>query len=452
MTPQPFRRTKYAGKARSKNFYDGVLPLGNLRFFPDEPFSTEEIYRVQKENAMIYFKTVQSKKIIDQLNIDLFQQANFNNSNFIDNLIVNKIDKRLENMVAFYNNANISTSLKDLENNQAELNSLKINLKKLFQEYIKVLKIILNSGMNTVVGDTRIISDLSKIIDDLKLYQQQYNKLIQDDPVNISIFPGVFWKIRNLFRKVNGHILEDEITDTASSWIPSNMSMNVIGNLYVGGQLSSTDNIVFDELVLNALEIEYAIADIGDSQHKTFKKTTLKNFLQDMNVTKTKNFYISEDTYELMCISAIATIQAKASSSNAKKINFKKDVALFDSKKNTIGNFSFNTLYCRYSSVYLDALIGMKNLYELSKAENGGVSNYVNASRFYQSWINMALSDMYPLIFGNNQYLLSNRFGLITFADLFKRYEVYLTWGVNKTADLTKLGSDYKKNILLHLP
>lgn len=173
-----------------------------------------------------------------------------------------------------------------------------------------------------------------------------------------------------------------------------------------------------------------------------------------------KSFYLSESTYENLCRQAVATLQAKAMSMRATKMYFGDKEQLFEtntkrvfSKGQTRTLQSIQLAYKQYSTLYLQAIISMRDLYELSNQENSKTHRYKiskQAGEKYQMFINYSLYKMIPKILGNNQFLLSNKYGIITFADFFaKETKSYFSWGTRKQVSLHNL-ENYKFDFLLN--
>ena len=449
MMPQLYRRIPYQRTIHQNNFYNGTLELSFLNKIKDK-ISVEDIYREQKKNIIIYHQTLQNKKTIDLLNQDIFYsrgQEAFEAQELTK--ITNSIQDRMQELIKNYYPSKAMPANMSVE----EKKTLISNLNKGLSLYTNILNEIGSKPFNI---DKRIMTNLSRLQKDLREYETAIKTFDKTGEYFSSNLQGAFWKLQSLLRSTNGYVLETESTNTLSNWMPDRIQIENIGNIYIDGKESPIDIIAFNKLDM-WLPMSYWIADVNNSSKKIQKTGSLKEFFEDVKANRTKSFYIDSNIYEEMCAKSLATVQAKASSSNAKKIRMKTSQQLFESHGRTSviaknkKTINLSNLYTQYNSIYFKALNGLRQLYELSEFENTNKgSNYYDATAQYQALINMHLGSMLPLILNNNQFLLSNRYGLITFADLFRQNKVYFTWGTRKTANLSTLESE-KRDIILQM-
>lgn len=215
--------------------------------------------------------------------------------------------------------------------------------------------------------------------------------------------------------------------------------------------------------------IQYQRAPVGQSKNKITKQGTLFDFFNDISTSRQQSFYLDEATYATICQHALATVQAKAMSSRSGKMFFGQE-QLFNSHTKTVTSgimnkqqkfightYTLSTIqlaYKQYSTLLLQAIVSMRDLYELTNAESSSQARRYKstaaAGKKYMTFINYSLYKMIPKILGNNQFLLSNRYGLISFADFFAaESQAYFSWSSRKQVSLHELET-YNFNIFLN--
>lgn len=453
MKPSDYRLGSY--ETKQNNFYDGSLRLGFLAHVNDQ-IGIQQIHQAQLSAIKTHYLTIKKSAILNGLNKDIL---NFNNSiqNFDvnTNSIVNRINQDLENIRTSYF-IDSPTVPKNTNISPEEINRAVSAANALLVQYSNVLNLIYQN----VNSSSIIIDELVRIDKQLYALQSLIGQYTGEVQQNKDIH-GYFWAIYSALHKLKGLQLESDVVTTASSWLPSNLKVVQTGQMYVGGKQSKLDNAVFSKSLLQTVKISYQVADKGNSKQKISKTVTLEAFFNDMEQNaRQKSFYLSEGTYEKLCRQAVATLQSKAMSIRATKMYFGDKIQLFDNNtKKVFSKGQMRTLqsiqlaYKQYSTLYLQAIINMRDLYELSNQENSKTHRYKvskQAGEKYQTFINYSLYKMIPKILGNNQFLLSNKYGIITFADFFaKESKSYFSWGTRKQVSLHNL-ENYNFDFLLN--
>ena len=448
MRPTDYRLKSYHTK--QNNFYNGTLSLGFMNNLNDN-ISIKDIYEAQKNAIITYNRTIDSKRL-KLLNYDLLR---FNSSlSLFDkdtNTIVNSLNKKLDQVRQDYV-PTVSQVRKQNIINPEEITALKKQINNLFFQYTKILQTIQKNSINSDGFQNQTILTQLLVLEEKIQKAQSVITQYEGSAVLGNEIAGYFWQISNMFSKIQGFQLEEDVVNTANSWLPTGMKISHTGNIRLNGSELAVDNMVFSELVFN-IPFEYERAPQGQ-KNKVPISGTIGSFLDDLSKNRVETFYLKDSSFEQLCRNSLATIQAKAMGTSSKTMWFNRDVQLFtsrayNSKKGLLSSFTLT--YKKYSTEYLRAIIGMKNLYELSAKEHKGTSNYKQAAQQYQTFINYSLHKMIPMILKNNQFLLSNKYGLISFADFFKyNHNIYFSWGKNKTANLTKLDTA-KYDILLNI-
>ena len=453
MKPSDYRLSSY--NTRQNNFYDGSLRLGYLANVNDQ-IEVSRIHQAQLSAIKTHCLTIKKSAILNGLNKDILKfNQSIQNFNTDANSIVNRINQDLEHIRASYF-IDSPTVPKGITVSEEEVNRAINAANNLLVQYSNVLNLIYQNVQSSSI----IIDELVRI--DKKLYALQslvgqYTGEVQQN----KDIHGYFWSIYGALHKLKGLQLESDVVTTASNWLPSNLKIVQTGQIYVGGKQSKLDNAVFSNDLLKKVQISYQVADKGNSKHKISKTATLEVFFDEMERNaRQKSFYLSESTYENLCRQAVATLQAKAMSMRATKMYFGDKEQLFEANTKRVFSKGQNRIlqsiqlaYKQYSTLYLQAIISMRDLYELSNQENSQTHRYKvskQAGEKYQTFINYSLYKMIPKILGNNQFLLSNKYGIITFADFFaKETKSYFSWGTRKQVSLHNL-ENYKFDFLLN--
>lgn len=438
MRPDDYRKVKYNRSVDQNNFYSGTLPLSFMNNLhpPDET----DIWQQQKSAIMTYSLSMRYNKQIRGLNLNIFQGAAQGFDPEVDAAITNQLMQEVQNLREQY-----YPTVKQLRNkniNQNSMLSVVQGCQQLFLDYTRIINMLNSSSF---IPGNELIKRLTTLQSKIKNFKVAIAQYYAGDILAGESAADYFYQINTLLSMAGGIVLENEVLDSVSGWLPTNMEIKNIGTLFIGqdSKMAGVDNIVFDTDILNSIQISWEQSQTG--ANKKQKHTgTLFDFFSQMDQAKQESFFMSESEYEKMCQHAIATLQAKTMGVAAKTIIMKRDVRLFDSTTYTtrtgytVSSVGLNTKFKQYSTSYFNALIWMKRLYELSVLEDpDGRGNYLERHRHYQAFINYSLSKMIPYILENNEYLLSNRYGVISFYDFFERsHKNYFTWGENKTAML----------------
>lgn len=444
MKPSDYRRAGYTRSIKQNNFYNGTLPLGFMNQL--HPPTEVEIWQTQRTAIMTYSMSMRYQKMLRGLNQNIFQGAAQGFDPSVDAAVTNQLAQEITYLrEQYYPTIKTLRNKKQLDENQ--IGAIKTQCSKLFIDYTRIIKMLTSSMLissQELVGRLEI---LNSNIEHMSALISHYTGL----PAQGGEIADYFYRINTLFSRTMGIVLENEALDTVSGWLPTNMEIKGIGALHVGpkSQMAGVDNIVFEKAIMDQIKITWEQSSTGGKTRKTKHQGTLAEFFSEMETKKQTSFYISESEYAHLCRIAIATLQAKAMGTTAKNMIVKRDVQLFEGAvykmKNglTLPSLKLNSKFSQYSTNYLNALTWMKRLYELSLVENPPKGNYIERHAHYQAFINYSLSKMIPFILDNNEYLLSNRYGVISFYDFFeKNHKNYFTWGINKTARLGEGGKN----------
>ena len=457
MKPSDYRLAGYKNKTKQNNFYDGTLKLGFLAGINDN-ISEHDIWKAQKNAIITYCKTLEKEKILKPLNNDLLQFAQAANKfDTNEHTIVNNLNDSVDKLLIDYSPTVSTTRKEKIDPEKGK--KIMAQLNNLFKDYSLILNQINTASFShdTHVQNFTIVKQLESLSDKINSLKTVVNSYVTNDArMPNQEISSYFYQIYNMLLKVKGFVLEEEVVNTADNWLPTGMKIIGTGAVTVGGTQVGVDNMVLSELIMNE-PFEYMIA-APNSDKKIKIQGTIGSFIEDLSKNRSQSFSLDDSEYQRLCKLSIATIQAKASGSRAKSIIFNRGQQLFESagskriESKTIPNIELKRNVTVLNKKYLNILLGMKNLYELSKALNGGIkSNYLQSAKSYQGFANLQLSQMISYILKNNQYLLSNKYGLISFADLFKRQQnVYFSWGKNKTLNIAKL-EQLKYNIILNI-
>lgn len=451
MRPETYRKANYNSKIKMKqnNFYNGLLSLSQLSKIAEE-LTTQDVYQTQKEWVQMYNNTIVSQKALLGLNKDILA-FKMGTSQFLDDNIsvVNQINQGIDTIRNQYS-PSISALRKmsnDSKNNQEKAKALIQQLEQLFVQYSILLKQIETSSVNANgLVDNRISSNLQVIQTKIESMKMAVAGVLQGNYEGLNEnLGGNFYAISSMAEKLKGVTLENEFVEQVSEYLPENIKVFGTGTIYLGGKELSIDSMAFNQDILNSIKISYEVAAPGSTK-KSQKQGTLQSFFDDMSQNRQNSFHINYSTFKLLCEQSLATIQAKAIGTKTTKMYIARNVQLFEPIQKNIANYtipSFTSTYLQVKDFWYQAIIGLADLYHLSKAEKKRKeSNYIQSHRQYQMLINMALSRAVNKLLANNQYLLSNRFGLISFVDFFSKYgQVYFSWGTNITANLTKLNN-----------
>lgn len=451
MRPSDYRKKGYTRSIRQNNFYNG--PLLAMAFMNNiAPPDEYDIWEAQKNAIRTHSLSMRYQKLLRGLNADIFSNAVSGFNPAIEAAITNHIADKIKEI-----RTNYYPTIKELRVEQAQSSNiayLQTQAKLLFAEYSALLTFINNAIQSGKLGvpGAPIIQQLNAI--NVKI-NEAYSKLNQymGSPVLGGEISNYFYAINTLFSAAMGFSLEDEVTTALTGWLPTNMqientgAIQVTSTIVLNGSIQNSsrqagvDNMVFDKSLIDKIKIKWEQAPIGKSTQKQTHIGTLKEFLEAMKQSRQDSFYLSESMYARLCRAAIATIQSKAMGVGAKNMIMKRDVQLFEPMRYqgiSAEVLNINTAFRKYMTNELNAVLWMKRLYELSAQENAPKSsNYIQRHEHYQAFINYSLSKMVPYILENNEFLLSNKYGLISFFDFFEQsHHRIFTWGTNKTASL----------------
>lgn len=452
MRPAEYRYKRYANAAHSNNFYNGPLLAMGFMNSVNVP-TAAQIFQAQKERVQTYSKTLRNNKLLAGLNANIFNQS-IGGFSGADLQLTNRITEAVANFRKQY--SPIAKNLR-AEDNQINVQRLVKESQDVYDLYTKLLQEILQAiGPDGGVGiaSSSLIQQLTKInekIEGLLVAIQNYSK----GEVTGAQVADYFYSITTLYQMAAGFVQEDEAVSVLSEWLPHGVELINIGSVYTttiemlpGGQgktkssQSGVDLMAFDSNIMDKIKIKWMTSD-SNTKSKIQHSGTLRDFIDQVGKNKQHTFYLSESTHAKLCRLSIATLQSKAMGIGTKRMIMKRDVQLF-TPESYLGLPSFNLApaFRKYMTQELQAIIWMKRLYELSAKENKGKSNYKERHADYQALINYSLSKMVPYILANNQFLLSNRYGLISFEEYFNKEHGRLSWGTNKTALL----ADNKKS------